>query len=377
MDVNKSRNASRDDLLDCAHCGQSHLTTKTFSIIFSCFASVGLVSQLVFLGLVLSIKKTKVSVPESMFFVFQLIFMVSFSLTHLLQQERFIGWTELSDSLCKLLNWFKHFSNASCIFLLLLSWTNNGRTSKILSVAMITISGALNVPYLVFTELKWEQKYAMERNNSFSYTMSTCELSDHYMDSIEVTEVVCGTTVASILLIIKLIANVMKLKKMATIKGTSDISLGCFGVASHNSDNVNCRWLLFLNMIVSLTFLVFVTPTRYFELILYLKGNRKAFSIIDTTYTNLDMDNLKVMLVVCSTAPFLHFLAVVPSFVIARTLDRKLIRKWALKQFARKIPIRRQQPVADFWATLDATSEETTDNSEVDNGSTICTRNRQ
>lgn len=367
---NGGLNNSLDVMLACVERGGFYgATVETYYVVFACFSSISVLLQLVFLGVVIRDKRTPVSVPGALFLLAQLLFLVSYCGSYIIQQAAYCGRIELTTVMCRTISWLNRFSYTSCILMLLVSWTSNACGSKMSSFILTVSCGMAYIPYIVFTNIKVVYLLVDGTRSNVSYTATVCELTGRYGKSIETSEVVCGTVVTSILLILKCSYSVIKFRKIDKNKEVHEHSTsGCLCATSTCDVKIRGTSMFLLKKLLSFTFLIFLIPTRCFNFVLFLLGYKTTVPALETIYDSFNTQ-LSMFFVIM---PFFHYLTLVPVFVAARLLDEKNRRKWASKPFERRIPIRRQTPTSNISAILDDFSTTATDNSEVDNGSTIC-----
>ncbi|CAC5386159.1 unnamed protein product [Mytilus coruscus] len=366
-------NESRTDLQVC-----SDDISWNFIIVFGSLAACSLIFQICFAVITCREKAITVSLQQALFLAFKFIFFISYSLGFLIQQTGQCGWITISDGSCKFLTWTKNFSYTTCNCLLLFPWNRQYQNiirHKILSfrlyvVCAIIIFGIVAIPYLVFVEKRTTVE--QERNIRFSL----CELSNGHDTVIEIIELVCGTAILSILLFIRIIADIIHLAP----KSKQDVDTSqkrrysqppSQEMISGAKDKLNSRRLLQLNAAISMSYLVFVVPPRYADFILFMFGNRQSFLNLETeNISSMQTYSWKILLSFVIILPLLHGFSLLPAYIITKLYAIKLFRRRASQPLKRKMPIR-QHTDTNFCRSIDEVSEEDqeNENSEVDNGS--------
>lgn len=348
-------------------------------IVFGSLAACSLIFQICLVVVTCREKAVTVSLQQALFLAFQFIFLMSYSLGFIFQQTGQCGWITVSDGLCKFLTWTKHFSYTTCNCLLLFPWNRQYQNiikHKILSfrlyvVCAIVIFGIVAIPYLVFAE----QKSTIEPEPDIRF--SSCELSTGHEKVIEIIEFVCGTTILSILLFIRIIADVIHLAPKTKQQSVDTSQKRRYSqppsqeMISGAKDKLNSRRLLQLNAAISMSYLIFVVPPRYSDFILFMLGNRKSFMSLETeNISSLKTYSWKILLSFIIILPLLHGFSLLPAYIITKLYAIKLFRRRASQPLKRKMPIR-QHTETNFCRSIDEVSEEgqENENSEVDNGS--------
>lgn len=351
-----------------------------FIIAVACLAIVCLICQVIFTAIVgQEISTGTITLQQMMFIAFHFIFMTSYSISFLLQQTGECGWLTLGDISCKIITWIRHFSYITCNCLLLFSWDQRYDSIKyklfsfrLYIICTIAILGVVTVPYLVFTR---ERSIHSERTGNTIH-VSYCELSSGYDIAIESIEVICGTVILSSLVLGRIAKDIIIYMFKQKDQNNESKENRRYSeppspeVIASARDKLNSRRLVQLNVIISLSFLCFVLPQRYFDFILYLDGNLQTIHTLGSKNISGQGDyNWKILMSFLTVLPLFHGVCLLLAHTSTKIHAIKLFRRRASKPIKRRVPIR-QHTDNNSCRSLDDLSDHGSErNSEVDNGS--------
>jgi hypothetical protein len=350
-----------------------------FIIAVACLAIVCLICQVIFTAIVgQEISTGTITLQQVMFIAFHFIFMTSYSTSFLLQQTGECGWLTLGDISCKIITWIRHFSYNTCNCLLLFSWDQRYDSIKyklfsfrLFIICTIAILGVVTVPYLVFTR---ERSIHSEWTGNTIH-LSYCELSSGYDIAVESIEVICGTVILSSLVLGRIAKDIIYMFKQKDQNNESKENRRYSEppspeVIASARDKLNSRRLVQLNVNISLSFLCFVLPQRYFDFILYLDGNLQTIHTLGSkNISGLGDYNWKILMSFLTVLPLFHGVCLLLAHTSTKIHAIKLFRRRAPKPIKRRVPIR-QHTDNNSCRSLDDLSDHGSErNSEVDNGS--------